>query len=152
MTTGDRVHVTGDRLGGFQYEYISNYNVREDDRHPNAFAIGLVSETHLSKSNKDESVTTCEDSPKKFDENVALNAFDAACREVPAPGPSLNKVSGGGVGKATGAPPKRAEVKDCQWWIKEAATHLVEAGILLPLDEGHECETPISRVDSLPRH
>ncbi|KAI2626514.1 hypothetical protein GGR54DRAFT_653356 [Hypoxylon sp. NC1633] len=120
---GDRIHVTGDRLNGFQYEYIRNYNVREDDRRPNAFPIGLVSETHLSRASKDENVTTTEDG-QGDEENIALNSFDEACREVPAPGPSLNKVDRADVGKATGAPPKKAEAKDCQWWIKEAASHL----------------------------
>jgi len=36
---GDRIHVTGDRLNGFQYEYVQNYNVREDKRKPISFPI-----------------------------------------------------------------------------------------------------------------
>ena len=34
---GDRIHVTGDRLNGFEYEYIRDYNPKEDSRRPNAF-------------------------------------------------------------------------------------------------------------------
>ncbi|KAI1803741.1 hypothetical protein F4811DRAFT_316379 [Daldinia bambusicola] len=148
--TGDRIHATGDRLNGFQYEYIRNYDVREDDRNPNAFPIGLVSETHLTQANKDQTaISSGED--QRDSENVVLNSFDEACREVPAPGPSLNKVNRDAGGVA-GSPPKRMAVKDCQWWVKEATSHLVQKGILLPLNEGHEGETPISRVDSLPRH
>ncbi|KAI8966424.1 hypothetical protein F5Y11DRAFT_155326 [Daldinia sp. FL1419] len=146
LKSGDRIHVTGDRLNGFQYEYIRNYNVCEDDRNPNAFPIGLVSETHLSQTTKDGAVTSSEED-RRGAEHIAFNAFDEACREVPAPGSSLNKVNR----DASGAPPKRTEVKDCQWWIKEATSHLVQIGIFLPLNEGHE-ETPISKVDGLPRH
>ncbi|KAI1394570.1 hypothetical protein F4819DRAFT_493327 [Hypoxylon fuscum] len=149
--TGDRIHATGDRLHGFQYEYIRDYNVREDDRHPNPFPVGLVPETHLSKASKDGNTISGEEGQGGA-ENVAINAFDEACREVPAPGPSLNKVNRTGVGKTTSAPPKKAEVKDCQWWIKEATSHLVEKEMLLPLDGGHEGETPVLRVNSLPRH
>ncbi|KAI4859959.1 hypothetical protein F4820DRAFT_130952 [Hypoxylon rubiginosum] len=151
LNTGDRIHVTGDRLSGFQYEYIRNYNVREDERHPNAFPIGLVSEAHLREATNDENITSGE-LDQKDAESVALNAFDEACREVPAPEPSLNKVNRANVGNTTGAPPKRTQAKDCQWWIREAASYLMKTGILLPLNEGHDGETPTSRVDGLPRH
>ncbi|OTA86895.1 hypothetical protein M434DRAFT_399699 [Hypoxylon sp. CO27-5] len=150
LKTGDRIHVTGDRLNGFLYEYIRNYDVSEDDRHPNAFPIGLVSEAHLSEPSKDGNINS--DEGQKGSDNIAINAFDKACREIPAPGPSLNKVNRTEPGKATGPPPKKAEVKDCQWWIKEATSHLVQTGILLPLDGGNEGETPILKVDNLPRH
>ncbi|KAI1139345.1 hypothetical protein F5Y05DRAFT_345408 [Hypoxylon sp. FL0543] len=149
--TGDRIHVTGDRLNGFQYEYIRNYNVSEDDRHPNAFPIALMSETHLIEPSKCGSIIPGGEDPKDA-EDITLNAFDKACREVPAPGPSLNKVNRGDGDKPAGGVPKRAEVKDCQWWIKEATSYLVQVGILLPLDEGHEGKSPVLRVDSLPRH
>ncbi|KAI0096830.1 hypothetical protein F4776DRAFT_556960 [Hypoxylon sp. NC0597] len=151
LNTGDRIHVTGDRLDGFLYEYIRNYDVSEDDRHPNAFPIGLVSEAHLSEPSKDGNINPGGEA-RRDPEDVAINAFDKACREVPAPGPSLNKVNRTEAGRATGPPPKRAEVKDCQWWIKEATSHLVQTAILLPLDEGNEGETPVLRVASLPRH
>ncbi|KAI1377586.1 hypothetical protein F4677DRAFT_41337 [Hypoxylon crocopeplum] len=130
---GDRIHVTGDRLNGFQYEYIRNYDVCEDDRHPTAFPIGLVSETYLSKASKGGNSTSSGEGDTK---DIALNAFDEACREVPAPGPSLNKVNRTEVDKATGAPHKKVEVKDCQWWIKEAVSNLIKSEILLALDEG----------------
>ncbi|KAI1472384.1 uncharacterized protein F4812DRAFT_11326 [Daldinia caldariorum] len=148
--TGDRIHVTGDRLNGFQYEYIRNYDVCEDDRNPSAFPIGLVSEMHLTQANKDETaISSGED--QRDSENIVFNSFDEACREVPAPGPSLNKVNPD-TGGVAGSPPKRMAVKDCQWWVKEATSRLVQRGILLQLDEDHEGETPMSRIDTLPRH
>ncbi|KAI0165248.1 hypothetical protein GGR52DRAFT_101768 [Hypoxylon sp. FL1284] len=142
---GDRIHVTGDRLNGFEYEYIRDYDVYEDDRHPNAFPIGRVSATCLSDRRQGEVVTTANGDQDDADK-VALSAFDEACREVPAPGPSLNKVNSG---TANRAPHKRAEVKDCQWWIREATSHLAETGILSPLQEG---ESPSSTVNGLPCH
>jgi hypothetical protein len=134
--TGDRIHVTGDRLNGFQYEYVRHYNVREDERKPARFAIGLLSAASVS-GNHDLTVDN------------TLNPFDRACREVEAPGPSLNKIITTNAGRANGAPPKKMEVRDCQWWVKQAVAHLVEADILLPMDEGG---TPGGRVDELPRH
>ncbi|KAI1483247.1 hypothetical protein F4774DRAFT_156740 [Daldinia eschscholtzii] len=150
LNTGDRIHVTGDRLNGFQYEYIRNYDVCEDDRNPNAFPIGLVPETHLIQANKDKTAVSSDKGPRDS-ENITLNSFDEACKKVPAPGPSLNKVNRG-ADKTIGIPPKRAEVRDCQWWIKEATSCLIQAGILLPLDERREKDTPTLRVNKLPQH
>ncbi|KAI1412041.1 hypothetical protein F5Y13DRAFT_180395 [Hypoxylon sp. FL1857] len=126
--TGDRIHVTGDRLNGFLYEYAA----------------------HLSKASQDRNDALGEEGKADID-NAVFNAFDKACREVSAPGPSLNKVGKADTSKVT-IPLKQAEVRDCQWWIKEATSHLVRTGILLSLDEEHEKESPASRVDSLPRH
>lgn len=146
--TGDRIHVTGDRLNGFQYEYVRDYNVCEDERKPNSFAIGLLSTASISGETEDDHHT----SGVAAEETDALNAFDRACREVQAPGPSLNKVMRTDGGKATGPPSKKTEVKDCQWWIKRAVARLVKADMLLPLDEGHGAGTPGEKVDGLPRH
>lgn len=146
--TGDRIHVTGDRLNGFQYEYVREYDVREDERRPNSFAIGLISTASVSEKAEDDQ-DTLGVAAEKTD---AFNSFDRACREVQAPGPSLNKVTLTDAGKATGPPSRKSEVKDCQWWIKQAVARLVEADMLLPLDEGHEAETPGERVGGLPRH
>ncbi|KAI1267653.1 hypothetical protein F5Y18DRAFT_378387 [Xylariaceae sp. FL1019] len=146
---GDRIHVTGDRLNGFQYEYIRSYDVSDDDRHPNAFPIGSVNELHL-KGVEDNSANTAEE--MSDGNNSVCNAFDEACRQIPAPGPSLNKVSIAGGSTATAGPPKKAQVKDCQWWVKEVVSHLMEKQMLLPLEEGNEIDSPISKVDGLPRH
>lgn len=105
--TGDRIHVTGDRLNGFQYEYVRNYNVREDERKPGRFAIGLLSAASVSDNHDTVGLTAGD----------ALNPFDRACREVEAPGPSLNKVVTTDAGRANGPPPKKNEVKDCQWVV-----------------------------------
>lgn len=133
---GDRIHVTGDRLHGFEYEYVQNYNVREDDRNPKTFAIGVLSAESLGRNT----------------EGRAVNAFDRVCQEVPAPGPSLNKVNSADHRQEPGNPPKRAETKDCQWWIKQAIVHLVEAEMLLPIKEEHGEKSLQERVESLPRH
>ena len=150
--TGDRIHVTGDRLNGFEYEYIRDYNVREDERKPNRFAIGLLPAAALSSAGDgvggDASGTGVDS-----DTAPPVNVLDRACREVEAPGPSLNKVAAGGAAsRAAGPPPKKAEVRDCQWWVKQAVEHLAGAGLLLPLDEARGRGTPGELVGSLPRH
>ncbi|KAI0879282.1 hypothetical protein GGS24DRAFT_235738 [Hypoxylon argillaceum] len=146
---GDRIHVTGDRLNGFEYEYIRGYNKNEDDRHPNAYPIGLVSDVPLKNEDFD-SMKTAADEPNL--ETHIHNAFDKACREVSAPGPSLNRVNGARDNKSGAPPPPRTQVKDCQWWLQEAALKLVQSGILLPLNHGDEMNGPIARISSLPRH
>lgn len=145
---GDRIHATGDRLNGFQYEYLQDYNAKEDSRRPKSFAIGHVSGsiTHTSRDVIAEGVV---DSGSGTDQ-AALNPFDQACRKVPVPGPNLNRVA---PGSATGPAPKKLEVKDCQWWIKQVVAHLVEAGILFPLKgEGSRAVTPDERIEMLPKH
>lgn len=148
---GDRIHVTGDRLNGFQYECVRNYNVREDSRKSIAFPIGLVPTTYLIKETG-QGNDVSNDALENCADTGVLTAFERACQEVPAPGPSLNKVSTGDVNGAAGAVPRKPEVKDCQWWVKQAVVHLVEAHMLLPLDEGPEIESPGVKVESLPRH
>jgi hypothetical protein len=135
---GDRVHVTGDGLNGFEYEYVCDYDPKEDARRPNAFPIGRV-------------MTTARQRPiggQVMDGEDDRSIFDRICRQVPAPGPSLNAASTG-----VGAP-KRREIRDCQWWIKQATIHLVNEGILLPLEESdaHSAEPPLTIVDKLPKH
>lgn len=134
---GDRIHVTGDRLNGFQYEYIRDYDPKEDSRRPNAFSIGRVLTTAMQKPIASQAIDEADD----------RSVFDRACQEVPAPGPGLNAASAG-----VGAP-KRREVRDCQWWIKQATIHLVDGGVLLPLgnSKAHSDE-PLTRVNALPKH
>jgi hypothetical protein len=121
---------------------VPDYNVNEDDRNPNRHAIGLLA--------------TAKNVPKDgLGQSSADNLIDAwveACREVPAPGPSLNKVSTTASANADHGLPKRTEVRDCQWWIKQVVTHLVGMGVLLPLDNGSEEDSPERLVDRLPQH
>ncbi|KAI4591918.1 hypothetical protein KJ359_012104 [Pestalotiopsis sp. 9143b] len=125
---GDRIHATGDRLNGFIYEYDRDYNVKEDDRHPSRFPIASVPDEHL-------------------------NDLDAACQKVPAPGPSLNKVAASADKDAKNLQrPKKAEVKDCQWWIEKVVPSLISEGILLALEGEDHAEAIMAKVKDLPRH
>lgn len=142
--TGYRIHVTGDRLNGFKYEYINDYDPREDDRLPKAHAIGRIPAAALRRPESEDKELDC------------ANVLDQALRAIEAPGPSLNKVtpnSGAGDGSAR---PKKMEVRDCQWWIKQAVEHLVEEGMLAPITDGEgvsqAIESPIVRVSKLPKH
>ncbi|KAH8908536.1 hypothetical protein BR93DRAFT_489954 [Coniochaeta sp. PMI_546] len=146
--TGDRVHVTGDRLNGFQYEYLRDYNVREDERKPNSFPVGSISGDSLRDWREDGDEKSGSDAMRY----EGVNLFDRVCREVEAPGPSLNKVTKLTLAQTTGPPPRKTEVKDCQWWLKQAVEHLVEGDILMPLEEALGDGTPVERVMRLPRH
>ncbi|KAI9657346.1 MAG: hypothetical protein M1821_003026 [Bathelium mastoideum] len=139
LEIGHRIHVTGDRLNGFTYDFENNYDVRGDDRRPNRFPMGFVSAAHLNEEKLNEgSVGQVQVGP--------YNAFGRACRDVPAPGPSLNRVTESNL-ISTRAIPKATEVKDCQWWIKQAVAHLVEERILLPRHED-----PRITAGKLPSH
>lgn len=129
LDLGDRIHATGDRLNGFQYEHIRDYLPKDDSRYPNAFPVGRVSVAALQGTEPD---------------NREGSLFDLTCRDVPVPGPGLNSAAAGG-----GAP-KRREVRDCQWWIKQAVARLVEDGVLVPLSDGDD--GPISLTEKLPKH
>lgn len=161
--TGDRIHVTGDRLNGFRYGYVREYCVSEDTRQPNKFPIGSVLVEHLKAKMEflqDSSVVGRVDEDGNLGEMDMgpFNGFDEACRAVPAPGPSLNKTVSAprDVKQTATAVPRRTEVKDCQWWIKQAVAHLTEVGLLCRLERhgGPETEldSPLVRVEGLPRH
>ena len=128
---GDRIHATGDRLNGFEYEYTIDYDPKMDSRNPNAFPIGRIATSALAATEDDKSYR---------------NGFDRVCRHVPVPGPSLNPAAAGG-----GAPRRRG-VRDCQWWIKQAVVRLAEEGMIVAMDAASPGEDPISRVDQLPEH
>lgn len=137
---GDRIHATGDRLNGFSYEYVSEYSPEQDSRNPVAHAIGRVPTSPwlrpMAKEDEDGDVGT-------------VLALDRECRRIPVPGPSLSSVSGSAGGKV----PRRREVKDCQWWIKQVVTHLVNRGILLPLEDSDaQSDGPLERLGTLPMH
>ena len=144
---GHRIHVTGDRLNGFEYEYIQDYNIQEDERKPKVFTIGLISSTLLESKVQDKVMLTNIDDKVEF-----YNVFDKVCQQVKPPGPSLNKVNSKSTGNGSQPPPKRTEVKDCQWWIIKVVEHLVEAGMLLPGEATQGPRDPRNIVEELPRH
>jgi hypothetical protein len=148
--TGDRIHVTGDRLNGFEYEYVRDYSVDQDDRKPTAFPIGSVLVSHTGNARNDEN-RGLDETTKSSALVTSWNQFDYACQQVPAPGPSLNRVTPSDERMRTG-PPRRPEVKDCQWWIRKAVSYLSEANMLLPLDAGSQAENLAMRVETLPKH
>lgn len=145
---GDHIHVTGDRLNGFQYEYVQNYNVREDERKPNSSPIGSLSTASVSEEMEGGRCI----SGGAAEKPDVVNPFDRVCREVKPPDPSLNKVIKTAAGRGAGVPLTKTEAKDCQWWIKRAVAHLVETGMLSSLDVRHEAGNPNEIVEGLPRN
>lgn len=136
---GRRMHVSGDRLNGFKLEIIRGYNIRQHRSvGSRRFAIGRVSTLHSSQPDaSDARASTTEFSETKDEDegggtvdNVPRDAFEEVCVSVEAPGPSLNSAGSLPPGRV-----KKAEVKDCQWWVKAVVKELVVRGILAELAE-----------------
>lgn len=147
---GKRIHATGDRLNGFTLEIVRNYDRAADLRTPSLHSVGRVLSSHVSDYDEDDVY-----GGKRKEETVDYiprNELEAACLAIKAPGPSMNRVGAGNKGGQTnGAPPKKNEVRDCQWWVRECVGSLCEKGMLLA-EEDNDFETPMSVVSALPKH
>lgn len=113
---GRRIHVSGDRLNGFDLEIIREYDA---SKHRSAagrkYLIGVVTALHSEKDHEGENRTDTSYDRKDEDEgggyidNRPQDQFEAACFSVEAPGPSLRKVK-----ETQGCTRSRlAEQKDC---------------------------------------
>lgn len=151
-TTGRRIHVSGDRLNGFSLEIIRAYDVRKhrsvgSRQYPIGLIVGdcLREDAHTS-GGEEQHQEKDEDDGGGYIDNQPRDAFEDACVQVEAPGPSLNKASNG--------VRQKVEVRDCQWWIAKVVEALVEKGILGPLlsEDGPEQQSPVARVARLPRN
>jgi hypothetical protein len=162
---GRRVHVTGDRLNGFELEIIRSYDVGKHrsvgaDRQirigrlvlPNALNEDADSAPVGSESSRDTSKQRKDDEDGGgFVDNTPRDDFERLCLEIDAPGPSLNKV-GASSSDATGPGGKRKkpEVRDCQWWIAQVMRAMIDRGMLVKSD-GDERE-PVDWITALPKH
>ncbi|KAH9886154.1 hypothetical protein F4778DRAFT_483472 [Xylariomycetidae sp. FL2044] len=141
---GRKIHAAGSVAEGFQHEIVRNYNLtrtRSGSRPP--IEIGVVSRRYL--------VEIAEDS-QYAKEAVARDAFEQLVLSVPAPGPSLNKVSGQSSAARSG-PPRRVTISDCQWWVTRVVEKLVEHGYLLPPTRGlNKGKSPLEILAAAPKH
>lgn len=155
--TGRRIHVSGDRLNGFNLEIVRGYDLTKH-RSVRRFPIAIVASVGLesqspSSQNEDSSIfpQKDEDEGGGYIDNHPIDGFERACVETPAPGPSLNRVSdsAGGSGKRM-----KAEVRDCQWWVRQVVGAMYGSGILsaLPSDPGDAGKSPSQLVATLPVH
>ncbi|RMZ07222.1 hypothetical protein D0864_02046 [Hortaea werneckii] len=120
--TGTRIHVVGDRLGGFQLEIVRGYDAQKDRiLQGRIFALASVPQQHLQPCQaSSESPQDCQSKDDNegggFISEEFRSPFEIVCSLVEAPGPSLNRVSQQQpADERVGRRPK-SEVKDCQWW------------------------------------
>jgi hypothetical protein len=73
-------------------------------------------------------------------DNLPTDELERICVQVEAPGPSLNHISSDMSSKTVRW--KKGEVRDCQWWVRQATTALVGRSVLQPL----EVDDPLSDV------
>jgi hypothetical protein len=162
---GRRIHVTGDRLNGFELEIIRSYDVSKHrsvgadrqicigrlvlpgapNKHADRATVDSKPSSAATKKHKDE------EDGGGFLDNTPQDDFERLCLEIDAPGPSLNRV-GASASEISTQPGKRKkpEVRDCQWWIGEVMRAMIERGMLVRGD-GDERE-PIDWIAALPKH
>lgn len=160
LSTGTRIHVVGDRLNGFRLEVVRGYECQKyRSLQGRIFAVGNVPQQYLQPCEaSSESVQDCQS--KDADEGGGIisegicTPFETACSQIEVPGPSLNCVSQQETaGERPGRRPK-PEVKDCQWWVRQAVHLLVENQMLLPIVIGNEefGEDPRHVIEAIPMH
>ncbi|KZT69551.1 hypothetical protein DAEQUDRAFT_765392 [Daedalea quercina L-15889] len=125
---GSRLHATGSVVGGFTLEFVRNYNIASDSRPVQRIDLATVSVEHIRDTDGDEEIVDSDPTP--------IDRLEEVIVTVPAPGPSLRS--------AAASHEKRAELRDCQWWVKQAVAALIAAGIC-----GGEAQTV---ADSAPVH
>lgn len=157
---GTRIHVVGDRLGGFRLEIVRGYDSQKDrSLQGRIFALARVPQQYLQPCQASlESLQDCQskddDEGGGFISEEFRSPFEIACSLVEAPGPSLNRVSQQQTAdERVGRRPK-SEVKDCQWWVRQVIHSLVEQEMLLPIVVGDEGsgEDPRRRIQTIPIH
>lgn len=158
-STGRRIHVSGDRFNGFHLEIIRNYDISKHKAvGTRRFKVALIPSSCLTRVTEQESSNSGNNIQKDdhegggYVDNQPVDDFERAVLQTEAPGPSLNSAQ-----SAVGPGGRRvkAEVKDCQWWVKQVITRLFEQGLLLPLDDGDEVRQsgdPLQLVQNLPMH
>lgn len=89
-----------------------------------------------------------EDEGGGYIDNEPRDAFEQICVAVEAPGPSLKSAT------SEGGRTRKAEVEDCQWWVKQVVSELVAKGLLVAssAEENGQARSPEEAVAGLPVH
>ncbi|OAA55561.1 hypothetical protein SPI_08245 [Niveomyces insectorum RCEF 264] len=113
---GRSIHAVGDARTGFQVTFGRNYDVATTGRSHSLIFLGYVDAAYIddASTSGDGSHTT---------DHVPKDRIEDYAASVPAPGPSLRPSS-------SSSGNKRVEIRDCQTWLKDFITVLVEAGVL----------------------
>lgn len=150
---GRRIHVSGDRLSGFELEIIREYDVsKHRSGAGRKYLIGTFTSVYSETSQEVENATLTGFDRKDEDEgggyinNRPQDQFEAACVLVKAPGPSLRSVKETQDGMRT----RLVEQKNCQSWIRDVVETLINCGILRSLPDSRE--SPIELLEKVPKH
>ena len=157
---GRRIHVSGDRLNGFNLEVIRDYDIRKHrSLGIRRFPIAIISPKYLETSRSDDQgngktqrILKDKKEGGGHVDNRLVDSFEEVCLRVEAPGPSLNHV-----GKTNSARGRRvkAVVMDCQWWICQVVDVLTSEaalGAFPARQDGGEIKRPKDAVAGLPVH
>lgn len=113
---GKVIHATGDSRMGFEQEVKRNYDAVDSTRRPVRYALGTV-DAGLVEDVVGNGELVIENPP------VAQDEIERIVLTVPAPGPSLRKASDGPV-------QGKVEIKNCQTWLREVISLLVDRTVL----------------------
>lgn len=124
------------------------------------FPVGQVLNSHLQgydvkTVSQSDSEAKDEDEGGGVVDNAPHDAFEAACVEIEAPGPSLNRVPQNQPANGTGGRRQPREVQDCQWWVRQVVSVLMQRGLLEPLPfaaDSDGSKDPWQIVQTLPMH
>ncbi|KZT50419.1 hypothetical protein CALCODRAFT_478409 [Calocera cornea HHB12733] len=110
---GRVLNVVGSSFSGFRHEFKRNYDLVADGRSYSLFLLdGEVDSALVGEPGERESI-----------DGEAMDALEGLALTVPAPGPSLLSAD-------TQGRRGRAEIRNCQTWLREAVEAYVKAGML----------------------
>ncbi|KIM35531.1 hypothetical protein M413DRAFT_449679 [Hebeloma cylindrosporum] len=109
---GTSIHVTGSLFAGFTFEVKRNWGQTVTDETFRSILIGEVPASSVALPESIPPIT------EFILDSEAKSPLEKALLTEPAPGKSLRSAGGGGA----------LELKDCQWWIRQALPHAVAQG------------------------
>ncbi|KAH6887602.1 hypothetical protein B0T10DRAFT_490074 [Thelonectria olida] len=111
-TIGKRIQATGNALTGFTVAFERNYDIEATNRAHELVALTEVDDIYIDDGD------SCKGGPESTDTRP-IDRLEEVALSVPAPGPSL-------VSSTSAAPRRRAEIKNCQTWLRGVVQKLIE--------------------------
>ncbi|TVY14659.1 hypothetical protein LARI1_G005936 [Lachnellula arida] len=108
--TGKIINVQGSPSEGFAHEFERNYDLASETRRHSVKLLSLVDSKNIIDTTGDYST-----------DNTAIDILESSALTIKAPGPSLRSAEEHGV-------KTRVELKNCQTWLRQFVSKLVENG------------------------
>ncbi|KAI5866813.1 hypothetical protein GGS23DRAFT_593547 [Durotheca rogersii] len=128
---GKRIHVEGSVSEGFRTTITHNYDISRTSRRYQLIALGQVSSRHIVDPNASLGQYD------RAENDTPTDKVESVASAIPAPGPSL-------VSASSSQRHGRIQLNDCQTWLTQVISALVNEGILN--DEA------INIIQSAPEH